>query len=410
MRRNWDPADMVMMGRRSLKEKLELTMRAAETELGKDNSVYSRHMSMLNNTIAEIFYPETKQTRHITMFGSNNYLGLASDPRLIDSANHAMKKYGVGVCGSSFLNGYSFLQRELEELTATLKGTEDCIVLPSGFAANMSWATSLLRQVDSVICDEESHMSFREAARGNRIKLKKFKHNDFAEARQLASGDNRGDQYIFVEGLYSMRGDMADITLINNIAQETSSILVVDDAHGTGTLGASGKGSTEGVNIKDNVLIVGTYSKALGTNGGFICGSKPIIDCLRILSQQYMFSAALSPASMSGALQGIKILMAEPERVSRLKANTLKAYELFSQFNCVSEQGSPILFLKSGQQRNAMDMAKRIETKGFFVNPISFPAVGLDESGIRINLSSEHTDEQLNQLFDCIASEWQECT
>lgn len=406
MRKNWNPRDLVMMGRRSLHEKINLTGRAAALELGKDGSVYSRQLCSLHNTTAEILYPEAGDRKMVSMFGANNYLGLASDPRIIERATSAVRTFGVGVCGSSFLNGYSSLQRELEETTAALKNMEDCIVLPSGYAANLSWASALLRHIDSVVCDEEAHISFREAARGNKARLKKFNHNDLRHAEELASLDRKGDQYLFVEGLYSMRGDCCDANAIQELAMKTASILVIDDAHGTGTMGPTGRGATEEMTIGGDVLIVGTFSKALGANGGFICSSKPIVDCLRILAQPYMFSAALSPASMAGALEAIRILLAEPERVARLRENSREAYSRLLKFNCVSSDGSPIIYLRCGADRDAMEVAKMLEFEGCFVNPISYPAVGIDDSGIRINISSEHTASDLDRLCQGLETVW----
>src|SRR5689334_1412477 len=145
MRKDWNPSDLVMLGRRSLREKIEITKRAAAVELGRDTSVYSRQLCRAKNTEAELLYPGSGARRTLVMFGANNYLGLASDERVLGQAISAARTFGVGLCGSSFLNGYSSLQRQLEESTAALKNTEDCIALPSGFAANTSWASALLR-------------------------------------------------------------------------------------------------------------------------------------------------------------------------------------------------------------------------------------------------------------------------
>ncbi|USX21732.1 pyridoxal phosphate-dependent aminotransferase family protein [Oxalobacteraceae bacterium OTU3REALA1] len=407
MQEDWNPADLVMMSRRSLHDKLAVTNRAASVGLGLVTSVYARELCRASNTEAEIHYLRSGTRKLVTMFGSNNYLGLASHEQVLNCAIKAARTYGVGLCGSSFLNGYSSLQRELEEATAALKNTEDCIVFPSGYAANLSWASALLRSSDSVLCDDDAHMSFREGARANKIRLKRFAHNDLKQAEALAKAKSDGDRYIFVEGLYSMRGDSCDAHEVHALARDTNSILVVDDAHGTGTMGPTGRGTTELMERGGDVLIVGTYSKALGANGGFICSSKPIVNCLRILAPSYMFSAALSPASMAGALEAIRILLNEPARVQRLRKNCIEAHSRLKQFNCISDEGSPILFLRCGPDRSAMEVAKLLEIEGFFVNPISFPAVSLENSGIRINISSEHTSDELQRLFLAVEKAWQ---
>jgi glycine C-acetyltransferase len=336
------------------------------------------------------------------MFGSNNYLGLASDPRVIEAACAAVQRYGVGIGGSSFLSGYSSLQRELEEATAHLKGTEDCIIFASGFCANVSWVSALIRATDAVVCDGEAHMSFREGVRMTGATLRKFRHNSVPDLEANMPEAPEGDKFIFVEGLYSMRGDVADIPRIYDVAKRHSAFLVIDDAHGTGTLGATGKGVTENIAHGDDLVIVGTYSKALGANGGFICGSKALIDCLRLLAPAYMFSTALSPASMGGALRAVRILLDEPERVPRLRANARALNHGLQRFGAVSDEISPIVFVRGDGKFDAISVAKQLEHKGCFVNAVSFPAVGRRDSGLRISVSSEHSGEDLQFLIDCL--------
>lgn len=402
MTERWKAQELVLLGRRSLAEKIAAAKRAASAELNHDSSVYFRRLSHVRGTSGQLLYPESGATKDFRMFGSNNYLGLASDPRVIADACSAMHRYGVGIGGSSFLSGYSSLQRELEKATAELKGTQDCIVFASGFCANISWVSALIREQDFVVCDGEAHMSFREGVRMTGAAVRKFRHNSVSDLEASMPNAPGGDRFIFVEGLYSMRGDVADIPSIYELAKRHNALLVVDDAHGTGTLGATGRGVTQDIPHGDDLVIVGTYSKALGANGGFICGSKALIDCLRLLAPSYMFSTASSPASMAGALRAVRILMDEPQRVARLRTNARTMNSRLRRFGAVSSDISPIVFVKSDGKFDAVSVAKQLENRGCFVNAVSFPAVGRRDSGLRISVSSEHSEEDLQYLEDCL--------
>lgn len=404
----WNPRDLVSLSRRSLSEKMNFSRQVVGVESKGDSSIYSRIICDVNGTSVGIFHPELCQTNIVSMFGSNNYLGLATDVRVREAAKRAIDDYGVGICGSSVLNGNSKLQKELEEATAFLKGAEDCIVFSSGYNANLAWINSLVRPNDVVIFDAEAHMSFREGIKGVGPKQRKFKHNSIQHLSEVSSKLDGGDSFLFVEGLYSMHGDIADVEAIQKVAARIEGFLVIDDAHGTGTLGATGRGVAEVLSQRDNIVSVGTYSKALGSNGGFICGNKDLISCIRVLSAPYMFSAALSPANMAGALQSINILLEEPERVLRLRENARLANRVLRKFGNISEDISPIVYLRLGQKIDVMSAAKALERAGYFVNPIAFPAVGRNDSGLRISICSEHTEGQiygLEQGIDSILSQ-----
>jgi glycine C-acetyltransferase len=398
--------EFLLLHRTRLADKIRITNIAASTELNKDSSVYSRIVASSANATTSIFLPESGTYKSLTMFGSNNYLGLAFDDRVLQAARQALTTYGAGTCGSAVLNGNSTLQRELEEATADLKGMEDCLIFSSGFSANFSWASALPRSIDTIYCDREAHMSFRAGAKNSGAKLEKFEHNSPLSLNETISLRTNGEKYVFVESLYSMRGDMPKLETMYKISQKHGGIFVVDDAHGTGTMGATGRGGLEGISHGSDVISVGTYSKALGSTGGFICGTRDIINCLRVLAPAYMFSASLAPASMAAALAAIKILLDEPQRVAKLIDNCLFASNLFRRYDNISSEQSPIIYLKIGDRFDPLRATKMLENMGCFVNPVSFPAVGRHDSGIRISISSEHTKEQLTYLEHCINHVW----
>jgi len=408
MRNHWKPRDLILLKKKSLLDRIDYIHRAVSTELNNDQSVYARILGRMNNTIGEIYHPISKEKKEILMFGSNNYLGLASDIRVTRAAKKAIDQYGVGMCGSSFLNGNSFIQRELEELTAYLKNAEDCIVFSSGFNANTAWTSSLLRANDKVIYDTESHMSFREGIKATNAKTLKFKHNSIQELENALQEKVEGDTYIFTESLFSMTGDIVDIKGTYELSKKYESLLFIDEAHSTGILGKTGKGIFEDFRTKpNNVVTVGTYSKALGSNGGFICGNKDFINYLRVMSPQYMFSAALAPPSIAAAIASIKILLEEPYRVEKLRKNSNLANQILRHLGNISDDDSPVIYLKIGDKFDPLTAAKLIEEYGFFVNPISFPAVGIKDSGIRISISSEHTVSDIRRLRSVIELVWE---
>jgi 8-amino-7-oxononanoate synthase len=405
---DWNPNKLAAVIRSDIRTKIAIMKPAIDAELHRDNAVYGRQLACARNTRATISYPESGRKTDVIMFGSNNYLGLASDPRVVGAAQRAMQTFGAGICGSSLLNGNSTLQRELELATAAFKAAEDCIVFSSGFLANFAWAAALLRPIDTVIADSEAHTSFRDGARRSGAVMKRFRHNSTSDLAAVLQAETKGDVYVFVESVYSMRGDIADIAAIKQIAAQRQSMLVIDDAHGTGTIGSTGRGAASRPGRRRDILQTGTYSKALGSNGGFICGDRDLINCLRVLASPYVFSASLSPANMGAALAAICIVQEEPDRMQRLQCNARLAHALLLPFGNISDVPSPIVFLRIGERFSALAAAKQLERRGHFVNPITFPAVGRGQSGLRISISSEHTAEQIRSLASAIAEVWDE--
>jgi len=402
----WDPNRLATVVRSDIRTKIEMTKLATDAEFNRDTAVYARQLVSVENTRATILLPESGKQVDVTMFGSNNYLGLASDPRVIEAAQKAAETYGAGTCGSSILNGNSVLQRELELATADLKAAEDCIIFSSGFLANLAWVAALLRPIDTVVADSEAHTSFREGTRASGSGLRKFKHNSVEDLAAALKFDSKGDLYVFVEGLYSMTGDVPDMVAISEIAAQRNSVLVIDDAHATGTIGEDGRGTSGRLHNCRDTLTIGTYSKALGSNGGFICGDRDLINCLRVLATPYIFSASLSPANMAAALAAIQIIRNDRDRIGRLQANAKQAHEQLGAFGDISDRASPIVFLRIGSRFSSLRAAKELERRGYFVNAISFPAVGRTQSGLRVSISSEHTAEQISALAAAVADVW----
>lgn len=399
--KDWTAKDFIKIRNTSLKTRIDSIGKMISSDTNVDHAVYSRILSGQDGKNITLYYPEAGKHIRLIMFGSNNYLGLSSDIRVKEAASKATNLYGAGICGSAVLNGYTLIQKELEELTADFKRAEDAVVFSSGFFSNLAWTRSLTCPRDTVIYDAESHMSFREGIKGSNLNLRRFAHNSTVDL-QKSLQDATGDVYVFIEGLYSMKGDKAPIQKIHELTFKSNALLVIDDAHGTGTLGESGRGVVQGLRSMDQILSIGTYSKALGSNGGFLAGNKDLISYLRAIAPNYIFSAALSPANIGGAIQSLKILEKEVWRVSKLRENSLTASECFKNFNNISERDSPIIFLQFGEKYDIKKLTLDIQRLGFFVNPITFPAVSKNESGLRISLSSLHEKSDIIALSDAI--------
>ncbi|HEX3636399.1 MAG TPA: pyridoxal phosphate-dependent aminotransferase family protein, partial [Paraburkholderia sp.] len=241
-------------------------------------------------------------TREMVMFGSNNYLGLTTHPHVLGRIQQALEEFGAGVGGPPLLGGMTQLHKELERRLSIWKGTEDSLLYGSGYQANLGWVTTLLRDNDVLLYDEYNHASLYDGialtAATTNLKAIRFAHNDTEHLERLLIRVRKGAAqpnrqiFVVVEGVYSMDGDLAPLPRISELCGEYGATLVVDDAHGTGVMGKTGRGTTEHFGLKDSVdICMGSFSKAFGMTGGFLSADREVIDYLRFCSRSYMFSA-----------------------------------------------------------------------------------------------------------------------
>lgn len=338
-------------------------------------------------------------------FGSNNYLGFANDPYIAEKACDAIRRGGLSMCGSPLLNGSNPQHRQLEERLADFKRTEDAILFPSGFAANLAWTQALVQKGDVVTYDEYAHTSFQQGiCHLPQQNLRKIAHNSIpvVVASDVVS---EGREFVFVEGVYSMHGDLPPLDdLVTSMGP--SSTLVVDDAHGTCTLGHSGRGVFEhfGLTPKD-AIIVGTLSKGFGAVGGYICSDRDTIFCLRALSNTSIFSASLPLPVVAGVLAALDLLEREPQRVDWLQSNIKRAVEGMRHLGVDSDHCTPIISIRVPKERNVHEVVRKLHRGGHFVNGVSYPAVPKNEQRIRISLSALHTRDQISSLIDALSVE-----
>lgn len=340
---------------------------------------------------------------HVTVnFGSNDYLGLASDPRVIDAARAAISRFGVGAGASPLVSGWKEPHQRLAKELAEFEGAAAVALFPTGFAANLGTITAIVGKTDAIYCDRLNHACLIDGARLSGASLRVYPHNDAERLEEILTRD-RGRfrrSLIATDGVFSMDGDLAPLDRLAEIAERFEAILLVDEAHGTGVFGTDGRGASSHFGVCDRVHVrVGTLSKALGSLGGFVAGSKRLIDHLINRSRTMIYSTALPPSCAAAAMEALRIARAEPwrrERVHRL--GEILRQDLRREGWTVVPSTGPIVPVIVGDADRALDLARRLDERGFLVGAIRPPTVPEGTSRLRISLSAMHTDEHVASL------------
>ena len=343
--------------------------------------------------------------RRMIMLGSNNYLGLTNDPRVKEAAIDAIRRYGSGCAGSRFLNGTLDLHVRLEARLAEFMRKEAAVVFATGFQVNLGAIACLVGKGDYVYLDKQDHACILDGARLSFGEVRKFRHNDPADLRRQMRTDTaaRG-RLIVVDGVFSMEGDIAPLPEIVSAAREYGAGVMVDDAHGVGVLGRTGRGTAEHFGIEDEVdLIMGTFSKSMASVGGFIAGDATVIDYIKHRARTLIFSAAPPPASVAAALATVEIMEREPERRERLWANMkFFAEGLRSLGLDTGESQTPVVPVVVGEDGAALQMVQRLHEEGVFVNCVLSPATPPGRALIRTSLMATHTRDQLSRALEAV--------
>jgi len=340
--------------------------------------------------------------RTLINFGSNDYLGLAADPRICQAAASAMRQEGWGAGASPLVTGRGESLARLEQSLAQFEGAEAAIVFPSGFAANLGAVTALAGRGDAIFADEKNHASLIDGCRLSRADVQIFPHRDcehLAELLAAAPGEQR--KLIVTDSVFSMDGDLAPLPQLVELAESFEAMLLIDEAHATGVFGHGGRGLAEQLGVEDRVHVrVGTLSKALGSLGGFVCGSRPLIDWLMNRARPYVFSTALPPPVCAAAIAALHAIAEEPRHGREL----LRTADRFR--GRLNEQGwrtggtaSQIIPLIIGDAAETMRLSAALNRKGMLVPGIRPPSVPAGQSLLRISLSRAHTEEMLESLL-----------
>jgi 8-amino-7-oxononanoate synthase len=342
------------------------------------------------------------QGRHLVMAGSNNYLGLTHDPRVMEAARQAVSRYGTGCTGSRFLNGTFTIHEELEARLARFLRKEACITSGTGFQTNVGAISSLTTRGDVIFGDRDNHASIIDGCRLAFSKLVKYRHGDMEDLeRVLSETPCEGGRLIVTDGVFSMLGDLAPLREICALARGHDTRVMVDDAHAVGVLGGGGRGTPEHFGVEDEVdLIVGTFSKSFACLGGFVAGPADVIEVLKHSSRSVVFSASMPPPSVATVLACLDVVESEPERRERLWRNVRRMKQGFEELGFdVLSGGSPILSIVIGDDDTTFEFNRQLFDEGVFVNPVIPPAVPPGQSLLRTSYMATHTDADLDQIL-----------
>ena len=339
--------------------------------------------------------------REIIMCGSNNYLGLASHPKVKEAAIGAIDKYGTGCAGSRFLNGTLDIHVELEEKLAWFFRKEAALVYATGYQTNLGVLSTVVGRGDVAISDRLNHASIVDGLRLSLGEVKKFRHNDMEDLGRVLESTRDRNKMVIVDGVFSMEGDLSPVDQIVALRQDHEFGLMVDDAHGVGVMGKTGRGTAEHFGVEDDVdIIMGTYSKSLATIGGFVVASADIIKYLKHISRSMIFSASLAPALVAAVSAALDIIDQEPERRERLWSNTDKMMKGFTSLGFdIGDAASPVIPVVVGEDMLAFQMALMLQEEGVFANPVVSPATPPGRALIRTSYMATHTDEHLDRVL-----------
>jgi 8-amino-7-oxononanoate synthase len=339
------------------------------------------------------------------MIGSNNYLGLASHPEVIKAAVDATNEYGTGVSGSRFLNGTLDLHVQFEKELAEFLHKEDSTIFSTGFQSNLGIISAIAGRNDIIFSDKENHASIYDGTRLSYAEVVRFNHSDMKDLElKLSKADPNKGKLILTDGVFSMSGDIADLPEIVRLAKKYEARVMVDDAHGLGVLGKHGRGTAEHFGLEDEVdIIMGTFSKSLASLGGYVAASHDVVDYIRHNSRPYIFSAAIPASNAAAALQALRILKREPERVQALKdiANYMRA-GLKKRGLELRPSETPIIPIYTYMPVRTMIACNQLFEHGVYVNPVVPPATTVGECLIRTSYTATHTKEQMDEAIDKI--------
>lgn len=351
-----------------------------------------------------------KEENRLVIFSSNNYLGLANDPRLKQKAIKAMKEYGVGSGGARFTTGNFPLHEHLENEIALLKKKETAVLFSSGFLANMGVICGLMGKGDIIFSDEWNHASIIDGCRLSGAQIVIYQHNDMKdlEEKLVMTTSSSRKKLIITDGVFSMDGDLAPLPEITQLGKKYDAWVMVDDAHGTGVLGANGGGTAEYFGLeKDVQLSVGTLSKAVGAEGGFVACKKEVAHYLRNKARPFIFQTSLPPGIVAAAIEGLQIIQREPGRRQKLLDNgTYFRRELKNVGYHVPNGITPIIPVLIGKAEDALHLANHLEEQGIFAPAIRPPSVPEGSCRIRFTVMATHKKEDITQAIQAFRR-WQ---
>lgn len=349
--------------------------------------------------------------RRVRNFAGNDYLALSTESRVVAAASEALHEAGSGSRGSALVCGRTRWHERLEQTLAAFEGQPAAILFPTGAAANVGTIAALARVGDIVYCDRDNHASLVDGCQLSGARLRIYRHDDLpALQRQLERQESTGRTFVITDAVFSMDGDLAPLPELCVLAERFHAALIVDEAHGTGVFGAVGRGVCEHFGVEERVAVrIGTLSKALGALGGFVAGSETLIEYLWNTARTQVYSTALPPAVCAAATAAVEILSEDPTRVRILAERCRQFRERLTGLGVTPRSGSagPIVPVVIGDPERTLEIARRLEQRGFLVGAIRPPTVPRGTSRLRVSLTIAHEFDALERLAIAIAEELQ---
>lgn len=385
---------------------MDLFKKCSEIEkvrMAKENHVYPYFSQLTSGQDTEVKI----NGKRTIMIGSNNYLGLTSDPRVIEAGVQALKKYGSGCSGSRFLNGTLDLHVELEEKLAKFLQKEAVVTFSTGFQSNLAIISAIVGRNDFILCDKENHASIYDACRLSYGKMIRFEHSNMQDLEQKLSqiDTTNGGILIVTDGVFSMSGEICKLPEIVALAKKYGARVMVDDAHGLGVLGEHGRGTGEHFGLEKEVdIYMGTFSKSLASLGGYMASTAEVAEYVRHTSRPFIFSASITPASVACALKSLEILENEPQRVKALQDISMYMRKKLKEKGVkIIESTTPIIPIFTYDDMATFKACMILQDKGVYVNPVVSPAVPVGQSLLRTSYTATHTKEQMDEASEKIA-------
>ena len=375
-----------------------------EAALPNGYYIYSEPLSTAPTTRVVVRNRKNNQLQQMLNLASYNYLGISYRDEVKQAAIAAIQKYGLGASGSPILSGTLDIHQELEAAVASFKDKEAAILFPTGYSANVGFISALMRAGDNVLLDQYSHASIVDGAILAKSKTLFFRHNNPLDLeRKLAK--TTGKKLVIVEGVYSMDGDICALPEIVEVCKRHGARILIDEAHSTFLFGPNGRGVAEHFGLDKEVdFHLGTFSKSLGGQGGFVCGSRDLVDYVNAFGRSRFFSCNLAPALAAGLLAGVRIVEAEPELRAKLWSNVAFLRRRFAEEGIdIGKSNSQVMPVLVNNDAKVFAVAEKIQDRGLFLQPVTYPAVPKHKSRLRISVSAAHSEQQLESGVQVIA-------
>lgn len=339
--------------------------------------------------------------KEMLLFSSNSYLDLCNDREIKEQAAAVMEEYGTGSGGSRLTTGTTRLHQLLEEEIAEFKGREAALVFNTGYMANVGILSSLAQKGDMIYSDELNHASIIDGCRLSRAETVVYRHNDMRDLEEKIKAHPHRRGLIVSDGVFSMDGDIVNLPELVRIADKYQLLSMIDEAHATGVIGATGRGTEEYYGMEGAVdVLMGTLSKSVGSEGGFVCGSEKLISYLLNKARSFIFSTSLSPSVMAASLFALRKIRREPKLVESLQENIRYCCSQLQKRGLAAASETAIIPLMIGDEGKAMQVMERLKERGFYISAIRYPTVARGKARLRITLMSSHRKEDIDSLVE----------